>query len=276
MSKSRVVDEDYRRIYLAGRVKGTVGHDFWFADGPCEEPLVVFQHIHKTAGTAIRHLLHANYGDAGFEVISIPRRASRGWFAGLKDTLGDRFGSLRAAAGHSANWLLTLLGDRPAAAFTVVREPVDRVLSRYYFMTNPNWTLEELYGGRAKPQPAFFNGQARSLLAPLTDTSGIPLTADTPFADKWRERLEEALAAYTVVGTQDRFDETVEALDVLPGIRRRQVYRVRINEDRPPPSTLEPKLAELIRRHNWLDEHLYRLANERLDAARSGGRGPRR
>jgi hypothetical protein len=133
---------------------------------------------------------------------------------GLKDGLGDRFLWLRAVAGHDANYLLPLLDGRPAAAFTVVREPVDRVLSRYYFLSRtPSWTLEDLYLGRWDKQiPGFFSGQAKTLLEPLCDTSGIPKTADEPGADEWRERLEQALAAYVVVGTQDRLEETIDAL----------------------------------------------------------------
>ena len=265
-SKRNVVEEDYDRHQREGKVKGAVGHDFWFGDEASEEPLVVFQHIHKTAGTAIRHLLHANYGDDGVEVVGVPRHPSREWFVELKAELGDRFSSLRAVAGHSANYLLPLLRERPAAAFTVVREPVDRVLSRYYFLTRPGWTLEELYEGRRKHERSFFNGQARSLLDPLGDTSGIPLLADDPHAREWRERLEHALAAYVVVGTQDRFEESVKALAAIPGLRRRRVYRVRVNRERPAASTIDARTAELIRRHNWLDEELYRLANERLDA----------
>jgi hypothetical protein len=262
-------DPDYRRHQVEGRIKGTIAHDFWFADRPCEEPLVLFQHIHKTAGTAIRNLLHVNYGRDDAEVVPVPRRASHEWFAELKDSLGERFACLRAVAGHSANYLFPLLDGRPAAAFTVVREPVDRVLSRYYFLTaTPDWTLEELYGGEVRKRtPAFFNGQARSLLEPLGDTAGIPLTAEDDGADEWRGRLAAALEAYVVLGTQDRLQETVEALGVLPGFRRREVYTVRVNRGRPAPSSLDRETEALVRRHNWLDEELYRIANERLDAA---------
>jgi len=267
------LDAGYRRHWAAGRVKGHVSHDFWFADGPCAEPLVLFQHIPKTAGTAIRHLLHVNYGDVGAEVVPVPRHPSHEWFAELKASLGDRLGSLRAVAGHSANYLVPLLEGRPVAAFTVIREPVDRVLSRYYFLTPvPDWTLADLYSGRrgklnGKP-PSFFNGQARSLLDPLGDTAGMPLTADDPAAGEWRARLAEALAAYAVLGTQDRLAETVEALAALPGLDRREVFRVRINRGRPTQSSLDAETTELVRRYNWLDEELYRLANERLDAGR--------
>jgi hypothetical protein len=131
----------------------------------------------------------------------------------------------------------------------------------------PSWTLEDLYEGRWNKQiSGFFSGQAKSLLEPLGDTSGVPKTADEPGADEWRERLEQALAAYVVVGTQDRLDETIDALGALPGIHRRELYQVRVQRGRPATSSLEPRVAELIRRHNWLDEELYRLANERLDA----------
>jgi hypothetical protein len=106
------------------------------------------------------------------------------------------------------------------------------------------------------------------------DTSGLPLTANDPGADEWRQRLDPALAAYVVLGTQDRLEETVEALAVLPGIQHRQVYRARVNNSRPAPSKLDPKTVELIRSHNWLDEELYRLANERLDEEK--GRAPER
>jgi hypothetical protein len=261
-------DPGYRRHWVAGRVKGSVAHDFWFADERCEEPLVLFHHIPKTAGTAIRHLLHLNYGEGEAEVVAVPRRASPRWFAELKASLGPRYDRLCAVAGHAANYLLPLLDGRPAAACTIIREPVDRVLSRYYFLHPlPSWTLAELYTGQKRKQlPAFYSGQARSLLEPLIDTAGIPPTADDPAADVWRGRLAQALEAYRVVGVQDRFEETVDALAVLPGFEHREIFRVRINRDRPPPSRLDPDTVSLIRRHNWLDEELYRLANERLDA----------
>jgi hypothetical protein len=262
------IDPAYRLQWVAGRVKGSIAHDFWFADERCEEPLVLFQHIQKTAGTAIRHLLHANYGNGETEVVTVPRRASQKWFAELKVSLGSRFDRLRAVAGHSANYLLPVLDGRPAVAFTVVREPVDRILSRYYFLSpKPSWTLEELYtNGTRKRPPGFFSGQSRSLLTPVVDTTGIPPTADDPAADVWRRRLAEALEAYRVVGVQDRFAETVDALGVLPGFGHRKIFRVRINRNRASRSSLDPELVSLISRHNWLDEELYRLANERLDA----------
>ena len=94
--------------------------------------------------------------------------------------------------------------------------------------------------------------------------------------DGWAEAIDEvderladaeALEAYRVVGVQDRFAETVDALGVLPGFGHREIFRVRINRNRPSRSSLDPELVSLISRHNWLDEELYRLANERLDAA---------
>jgi hypothetical protein len=129
----------------------------------------------------VRHLLHANYGDVASEVVPVPRGVSHEYFAELMASLGDRLSTVRAVAGQSANYLLPVLEGRPVAAFTVVREPVDRVLSRYYFMSPvPDWTLADLYAGRLRRIPAYFNGQARALLEPLGDTRDIPLRGASP------------------------------------------------------------------------------------------------
>jgi hypothetical protein len=45
------------------------------------------------------------------------------------------------------------------------------------------------------------------------------------------------------------------------------IFRVRINRSRRSRSSLDAETEELVRRHNWLDEELYRLACERLDAS---------
>ena len=64
------------------------------------------------------------------------------WWSSLDRDRRDR---LILATSHSANYLLDLI-ERPSRAFTILREPVDRVLSRYYFFSKrPPWTLRELY-----------------------------------------------------------------------------------------------------------------------------------
>jgi sulfotransferase famil protein len=259
-------DPEYTHHQRTYRGERTTPLDLWFSDGPCDEPLVLFQHIRKTAGTSTRHLLHANFGEAGYELVPAPRRGSHDWWTEIRASLGDRFQNLRAVACHSANYLVPLLEGRSMTAFTIVREPVDRVLSRYYFFGDrPGWTLRDLYTGKlSKLQPEFFNGQTRSLLEPLVGMENMPLTPDDPGADEWRDRLVEVAEGYRLIGVQDRMDETVERLADLLGFDQREVFRVRINRDRPASAALDDETAELIRRHNWLDDELYRLANDRL------------
>lgn len=254
--------------YLTTREKGSNQLDLWFAKSPCSEPLLLFEHIRKTAGTSIRHLIHANLGDDGFEFANVPRHVSREWYEGFVNDQGEQLARLRAAAGHSANYLLPLVGERPVLAFTMVREPVDRILSRYYFLKQPPaWTLSDVYLRPAPDKrPEFFNGQARSLLAPHVDTLDIPLTAEDPRAEEWRTTLRHVAETY-VVGVQDRLPESIDLFARRVGFAARDVYRVHVHRGRPSRSSLDPETEALALRYNWLDDELYRAVTRKLDAA---------
>ena len=237
---------------------------------PAGEPVLVFQHIQKTSGTAIRQIMHRNYKREGVEMLirDAPRQATdqtllRAWYEDLHASLSrDQRAGLMAVACHSANHLLPLL-DRPTRSFTMLREPVDRVLSRFFFVRPEQrpGTLHDLYRALDERERRFHfvNAQSKSLLAPHWDVAALPSDPGDPGAGSWRERLFAVVDEHYTVGLQARFVESVQLFARTLGWSDVFAPRVRVNRTRPR-ELEDPALRRTILDHNWLDIELYRRA----------------
>jgi hypothetical protein len=170
----------------------------------------------------------------------------------------------------------------------MVREPVDRVLSRYFFALKRSGAsaradvpptclslilrtapelghLYDRYGGGAPTSSemhgavaALFNGQARSLLEPSFDTSELAYThGPGSDADVWRTRLRTVLADYGLVGAQERFAEFAEALRGTYGLPAGKLPSAKRNPQRPATSEVPGALRDKVGAYNWLDAELH-------------------
>jgi len=268
--------------------------------GVAERPVVLFHHIQKTAGTALRKLIRDNLPPSERSVGRVRRLRDRSeaelrawygeWYSELPPERRDAMCGVMA---HTANHLLPVL-DRPVRALTVVRDPVDRAVSQYYFQkvnqgkplgrtgnSPPEFykqphdsTLDDIYAELGGGSPAssriafrhsrFFNGQSRSLLAPHHDTAELAYSEGPPAdAEMWRERLFSLLSERYLVGVQERFDDFVTELGERFGWRT-FVARAKVNEARPQATELPGETEQAIRAYNWLDDELHRRARERF------------
>jgi hypothetical protein len=194
---------------------------------------------------------------------------------------------------HSAGYLLPAL-DRPVEALVLVREPVDRVLSFYYYKRRrPDepegsgrkedfFPLEQVYTAtdedrtrikrpaRLEAWEQFFNWQSRALLSVFHDVSGLAYSGEPPpDADFWRGRLRRLVEEVFFAGVQDRFEEYAGQLCGRLGWRP-FVPTSKVNDARPPTAQISAELLEAIRRFNWLDLELYELCRE-LQLQRGAG-----
>jgi hypothetical protein len=265
---------------------------FFRTDGE-SGPLIVVHHVQKTAGTSLRRVVRANLPPSESETLPyLHKEASTpqeflswhgDWYRGLDD---DRRARLTCVMSHWAGYLLPAL-DRPADALVLVREPVDRTLSYYWFKQRrrgperplePLGRLYELRGNRSDgvERPGLWdqlcNWQSRALLSPFHDTSELGHSAGPAAnADLWRERLRELVERVYVAGVQDRFSEYLELLAQRYGW---EVFepRNKVNEIRPV-EDVSPELREKILAHNWLDAELYELCRHgSKEPTRSGRR----
>ena len=263
---------------ITGKKRGTP--EAFFSPQATGEPPVLVYHLRKTGGSSLEQFVRENVMRAAGEVETLRERISkradplenirayRDWYRGLD---AERRARLRCVMGRTAGFLLPNL-DRSAETLTLVREPVDRVLSSHFDYKqrqprtrDPLALLEEIYVSAADLDTGsttaweYFNGQSRQLLSVFYDVQSLPLSAG-PHAGAalWRERLHDLVERVYFVGIQERFVDFVAEVagrhDWVP-----MIFERKRNNDRIDVADLPEQLEETIRVHNWLDGELHEL-----------------
>jgi hypothetical protein len=234
----------------------------------------IFLHVPKAAGTTLQRVTERHY------------RPSEIFFLGsrVQDAIDDlrrldpvRLERLRLVHGHLAFGLHEALPG-PCSYFTLLREPVDRVASFFYFVREQgDHYLYDLSRSAGMDLAGFMesgvtimvdNGQTRQI-------SG--LWDEIPYGECDREVLELAKrnlrSRFDVVGLSERFDESLLMLGRRYGWRHLYYTRENVTSRRPPRRELPRADRLAIERHNALDAELHAYAAE-LFAARLASLGP--
>lgn len=93
-----------------------------------QKSLIVFLHIPKTAGTSLSHLLRKKFQADSITQIYTPSDCARP----LADHAAEMNDSVDCVSGH-INFGIHQYLDRDCIYFSMVRDPVSRVLSHYHF-----------------------------------------------------------------------------------------------------------------------------------------------
>jgi len=144
---------------------------------------------------------------------------------------------------------------RSSTSFTMLRRPVEQVLSGYYYTTDlESWLGDEdtlaYISDRIEP-----NIQTRMLAGPYAD-----YTDDLPPSQEQLERAKDNLRSCAVVGLTERFDETLLLLRKTFGWKMPFYQRINVNRRRPPAEELPPETLAQILADNALDTELYQFA----------------
>ena len=234
------------------------------------QPLLIFTHIPRAGGTSMWKIFRAVYGKRIRRIVGKGNFKTREMVAML---LKDKSNEYDVIGGHVNYGIGKNCVDRQYRYFTVLRDPTNVVLSRYYKRTDP--IIQEK---KARNKPGEFEENLRLLRnrtnigpeAYLLD-NGNPLLRFLGGTNRQvegrvtRDHLAIAMKRlqndYACFGFVERYPESMELIsrtlswDQTPAVERR-------NSGGNRPSGHDQRLISLGREVNALDYELYAFAGE--------------
>lgn len=223
---------------------------------------IIFLHIPKAAGTTLRDIIHRQY--AADEIYELDSQEFVQAQEDFKQLDPAKKAEITILMGHMYFGLHEFI-DFPATYITMLRNPIERVISYYHFVKKltshedyeliktKNISLQQYCQmGRQN----MCNGQTRFLSG-----AGASAIGDRPMLAMAKQNLQQNFA---VVGIQERFDESLLLLQKKLGWHRAPYYYRRNTNRTNSYSRLEisSETLSVIKKHNELDLELYEYANQ--------------
>ena len=217
------------------------------------EPIDFFIHVPKTAGTTMLRIIEDRYPPGSVESLYLapPEEA-----AARIARMGPQ---TRIVAGH-VDYGYSRNFPGPFRAFAMLREPVDRAISLFYFVkSEPSHpSHQEVVDGAItiEAMSREQGGMQARFIAGYSPTE--PVAPDVLLA-KAKENLAQKLAVF---GLTERFDETLLLLTQALGWKMRGYARKNVTKKRPSKEATDPARLAVIRGHSAVDIALYEFARE--------------
>ena len=227
------------------------------------EEAVIFLHVPKAAGSTLNRLIEWEY--PLFEIYSIDPVLYRWSWAHLQRLSKRRLGRIRMFKGHMLFGLHAIL-PQPATYITVLREPVDRVLSAFYFMRS--YPLHPLYWRLKFGNFSLEDYVKRSRRGNVQCKILAGVEYNEPCTGEICERAKENLLGYfSVVGLFERFEESLALMKLRFGWKLQRYSSFNVTHNRPRKADLPQSTLDLIAEKNSFDISLYECAAKLFQTA---------
>jgi hypothetical protein len=224
---------------------------------------VIFLHIPRTAGTTLNRIIDRHYRKDFIYTLWID-----GSLDVFKELNSTRRSEIRVLRGH-AGFGLHKFVPGTAAYFTILRNPIERAISYYYFIRRtPHHYCYDL----ATSDDMDLKGFLESKADPMADNAqtrliaGLETGQEIGFGECTEELLEAAKRNLreniSVVGLTEEFDTTLLLLRKAFGWQRLFYARQNVSVNRPPKRALSQATLHAITDTNTLDLKLYQYAQE--------------
>ncbi len=233
---------------------------------------LIFMHMPKAAGSSFEAILFRQYPRGRFaRLTGAPQNLEE--FANRSQAERDSFDVISGHLHYGVHELLS----RPATYITMLREPVDRVISHYHFvLSRPEHYLHDkvVQGGIT------LQDYVTTRVTLEADNDHVRwLTPNGHAGVHWgqctRAMLDDAkarLAEFGAVGLTERFNESLALFKLTFGWGDMRGERRNITADRPAREAVSPEVRACIAERNALDVELYEFA-ERLFTQRATALG---
>jgi hypothetical protein len=217
---------------------------------------LVFLHIPRTAGSTLGTILRRNFPQ---EQRCVRLNTLDKPFAETLESISlEKRSSLRLVAGHLPYGVHRHI-PRPCDYITIMRDPVDRVISVYkLILAKRNHMLhDQVVRSRVSLEQYVESGMDQG----QTENSQTRQLSGRQFGVVDATSLDEAkrnLNTFALVGLTERFEETIALLRRTFGLRT-SFY---LTKNVLPPLEVSQRARELLQERNDLDLELYEFARE--------------
>ena len=238
---------------------GTSSLDEYLAKATNPEALWFFLHIPKTAGTSMSSeldRLRPPYVNISVDY----ERSDVSHDVAVKQAVAQfaatQIGSARAASGHIPLTVLDeVVGQRPGLKlFTLLRDPVARVVSDYTYQTTPAHPPFEAFKKR-------FPSIEDYVLAPTEQNKMVSFLSpgsNGQSGQSFDQIYKQIEQRFTFIGVTELYDMSFNIITRLMGKPAHSEERRRATSaEAKARVTLSPSLVTLIRQANNLDQQLY-------------------
>ncbi len=240
--------------------------------GSIEKPRkVVFLHVMKTGGMTFRRILASIYGDS-FHVVENPEIEAVQEALAKYDCVefhtsyyqGD-YAHMHSKVVAEKRWDVLAGTD----AFVMLRDPVDQVISQFYYMQRQRALIEPAYQVNGIPfpetieqylqNPVHLNNQLAFLVGKYRLKPGNDVTRED------LELVKEMMVRLNIhPGLTERFAESLHIFETITGrqVPDGQILNQNQNAERLPLQAIPAATKDLIRSMSALDDELYTFARE--------------
>jgi hypothetical protein len=224
------------------------------------EPSLLFLHIPKTAGTTLNSIIERQYSPQ--KIYALGERAQES-LATCRQMPTAEKQQYRLILGHMDFGLHEHVPG-PSRYFTVLRQPLERCVSFYYFVQRlSNHYLHEYVYDQSWSLAQFIesgitimmdNFQTRLLSGAWDEPAYGACTPD--LLEQAKLNLQNH---FDVVGLTSEFDRTLLLLRRHYGWRNIYCVRQNVTGERPSVQAIDPQTRQLLLAHNQLDMELFQF-----------------
>ena len=232
---------------------------------------VIFMHIPKTAGSTILSVIAKQYSaESTFRIYGKDIENCKEILTDLQEERKDK---IKCLIGHIPFGLHKYLPQETAIYLTMLRDPVDRVLSHYYYvlrspghyfhkeLVSKNISLEEYVMENKLSE--LNNGQVR-LLSGIESVDSV--YGHGPVTESVFETAKHNLEVYfNGVGLCENFDESLLMFKNLMGWKNVFYKKKNVTQKRPAKQDVPKHILQTIEQYNAFDLELYEFVRSKFE-----------
>lgn len=227
---------------------------------------LIFLHLPKTGGITLISIIRQNCDLSRY--FNVHCRTHK--YAGMSNVSADFFKKsvdhflarrsqhppVKTLTGHQMFGLHRYL-PQPCAYITLLREPVDRLVSQYYFIRESadHWLHQRVVGEKM----SLYDFAISGIPELSNDMTRLVSGEETPDLEKAKRHLKDR---FVVCGITERFNESVALMATRLGWQHTTYKKLNVTRRRISPSSISPLERGAILAANRMDVELYQFATE--------------